>query len=199
MTLTDATGNLIRSAWSNFDSEFKQTLQKIKAAQKLIEVEAFAANVESSQSRHEELKTILTQGFSTPRVTIKLPCRSILFQRQPRFFGREVDLTLLEHHLIHDHGSHQKSLAIVGLGGVGKTQLAVEFVWKHADEFEAVLWLQADSPQKIEQGFVQFARKLGLSDQTDTQEDSQIARKAVDWFSLTGEIIANDASLPHGS
>jgi KaiC/GvpD/RAD55 family RecA-like ATPase len=37
--------------------------------------------------------------------------------------------------------------AVHGLGGVGKTRLAVEFAWEHAAEFSAVLFLTAESPE----------------------------------------------------
>lgn len=34
---------------------------------------------------------------------------------------------------------------ITGLGGIGKTQTVVEYAYRHRKEYEAILWVRADS------------------------------------------------------
>ena len=40
--------------------------------------------------------------------------------------------------------------ALHGLGGVGKTRLAVEYAWHHADDYTALLFVGADSPEALQ-------------------------------------------------
>lgn len=195
LVLTMGQGNVIRVAWSSFESVFQQSMNKIREYRELIELEAFAANVEGSIRRHQELKSILAQKTSNQRVSIRLPCHCILFQQNPRFSGRDAALDHLTSSLISDKSAVQRSLAVVGLGGVGKTQLATQFAWQHVVDFEVILWAQADSLQKLEQSYVHFARKLGLLDGLDTSDVSHVVESVVAWFEETGKLAGVLVSL----
>jgi AAA+ ATPase superfamily predicted ATPase len=54
------------------------------------------------------------------------PPRIMLFERNPRFTGRESELSRLEE-LVLPKG-YISQVAIYGLRGVGKTQLAIELI-----------------------------------------------------------------------
>src|SRR5882724_8384196 len=59
--------------------------------------------------------------------------------RNGNFVGRSELLKRIEHHNI------QKDTPIIltayyGLGGVGKTQVALEFVWQHYEHYNGVVW-----------------------------------------------------------
>ncbi|MEV6702862.1 FxSxx-COOH system tetratricopeptide repeat protein [Streptomyces sp. NPDC051453] len=53
--------------------------------------------------------------------------------------------------------------ALQGMGGVGKSQLAVEYVYRHLNEYQIVWWIPAEQPQQIRQFLVQLANRLGLN------------------------------------
>jgi hypothetical protein len=55
-----------------------------------------------------------------------------------------------------------QTVTLHGLGGVGKTQLAVEYAWKHLGGYKAVLWLRADSPEALDANLAGLAGLLGL-------------------------------------
>jgi WD40 repeat protein len=83
----------------------------------------------------------------------------IPFRPNPEFEGRQTDLLTLYLNLV---GNLRKTgLAHVGLGGmagVGKTQLAVEFVHRFAFAFQHIFWVQAaDTTTWLDQ-FVEIAR-----------------------------------------
>ncbi|WP_197288168.1 FxSxx-COOH system tetratricopeptide repeat protein [Nocardia sp. NRRL S-836] len=53
--------------------------------------------------------------------------------------------------------------ALYGLGGIGKSQIAIEYAYRHADEYDVVWWIPADDPAHIRSVFTTLAEKLGLS------------------------------------
>jgi len=54
------------------------------------------------------------------------------------------------------------------MGGVGKTQLATEYCYLHADEYDLVYWVVAEEPATIADQFTVLARDLGLDPAPDT-------------------------------
>jgi len=47
-------------------------------------------------------------------------------------------------------------LALHGLGGVGKTQIALEYVYRHALEYSAVFWIGAEAVESIVSGLLPY-------------------------------------------
>lgn len=80
----------------------------------------------------------------------------------------------------------QQSFALCGLGGAGKTQAALNFVFEYMDEFPAVLWAHADTRGKLLEGFAGFAVELGLTNEGDSNRTGRDALKK--WF--------EEASMP---
>lgn len=66
------------------------------------------------------------------------------FRRNPFFVGREDALANMQQKL--STSTHlPRVLAIAGLGGIGKTQLALEYAYRYSDDYRGVLWLQLDT------------------------------------------------------
>ena len=68
--------------------------------------------------------------------------------------------------------------AISGMGGIGKTQIAIEYAFRYRDDYEIVLWVEADSRDTIHSGFRVIAKKLQLPKIT-TRTSSQEVMSAV--------------------
>jgi hypothetical protein len=91
---------------------------------------------------------------------------SNLPERNPFFTGREDVLAQLQEAL-----AAQGRAALSGLGGVGKTQTAVEYAHRHSDEYDYILWTTAHSREALVSGCVMAAALLnlpeaGIQDQT---------------------------------
>lgn len=83
------------------------------------------------------------------------------YQRNPHFTGRDEELQDLRTSLeSHDKVRHVQ--AICGLGGVGKTQLALEYVYRYREEYGVVWWINADEGATLSLGFAKLATHLGM-------------------------------------
>src|ERR1700761_241675 len=85
------------------------------------------------------------------------------FERNSNFTGRESELSRLEE-LLHPkvHTSTSK-VAIYGLGGMGKTQLAIEQVYRTIEKFNCpVFWIPATDSESLYQGYLTVAHKLDI-------------------------------------
>lgn len=109
-----------------------------------------------------------------PKVPAFLVHTSISRQRNLHFQGRETFLANLERHRL--GGPHITIL--YGRGGLGKSELALEWAHQHEHDFDVTLWIQADDISKLRQDFGAFAAKLGLR-ASDTKTDPFTSRELV--------------------
>jgi tetratricopeptide (TPR) repeat protein len=93
------------------------------------------------------------------------PAVSNLPPRNPNFTGRAGLLAALNEQL--EAGGTAGLVAAHGLGGVGKTQLALEYAHRHAHEYELVWWVTADATSPIVTGVGELAPRLGLPVETE--------------------------------
>jgi len=91
--------------------------------------------------------------------------------RNPHFTGREDLLGQLHQQLRPGRGAAVvQARAVHGLGGVGKTQLALEYAHRHAGEYDVIWWLRAEQPLAIGTQLAALARKLGVPEVGDLDE-----------------------------
>ncbi|RKQ91491.1 hypothetical protein C8N24_1313 [Solirubrobacter pauli] len=53
-------------------------------------------------------------------------------------------------------------IVLYGLGGAGKTALAIEFAHRFTADYRVAWWIDASSPERVAQGYVQLAAALGV-------------------------------------
>ena len=98
-----------------------------------------------------------------------MPVFTVPYQRHTCFKGREDILANLRQSLVGDKKAALTQV-IRGLGGIGKTQTAVEYAYQNREEYKAVLWIKAATELEIRQDMADAARLLKLPhDETDLE------------------------------
>ena len=106
--------------------------------------------------------TMRFDGSSTIPVPPEQPW-NVPYPRNFFFTGREDLLSRLQKQLQTDQSSAlSQPQAFSGLGGIGKTQIAVQYAHKHRDDYQAVLWTRAESHEALTSSFVEIAVLLDL-------------------------------------
>lgn len=105
----------------------------------------------------------------------------------PRFWGREDILENIDECLF--KGQSKQSLrpfALYGMGGVGKTQVALRYANASRNKFDAIFWISADNLMTIGRSFRDIARSLGLIKPDIESDDNAVMLEVKNWISSTG-------------
>ena len=98
------------------------------------------------------------------------PFWNVPHNRNPNFIGREEHLASLKAAL----GSGQPAAltqAIHGLGGVGKTQLALEYAYRNAAEYDIVWWVRSEEPATLAADYASLAKALDLPEKEAADQE----------------------------
>src|SRR5208283_132445 len=98
------------------------------------------------------------------------------FLRNPGFVGREEDLAKIHALLQKGEAVGVQPVAAAGMGGIGKTQLAVEYAYRHVEDYPGgVYWVNAARDVQVE--MAALAKKVGLFE--DDAPDAERQRRRV--------------------
>ncbi|HCI81473.1 MAG TPA: hypothetical protein DHW02_17495, partial [Ktedonobacter sp.] len=134
--------------------------------------------VEQAQSISISAIVPTTPGQADSPTLWNVPYRRNLF-----FTGREDILTYLHDAFTSDTSTIAlaQPQAISGLGGIGKTQTAVEYAYRYRDSYQAVFWVRAESPDLLVSDYLTLAALLTLPERNE-QDQSQITHAVIRWF-----------------
>src|SRR6266704_1774880 len=117
-----------------------------------------------------------TRWLLEASLTVLSPYWHVPFPRNPFFTGREEILEALHTQLGVDRTvALTQSTALHGLGGVGKTQIALEYAYRHAFEYNAVFWIVAETSESIISGLLAVAEVLQLPGRDNKDQQRVIA------------------------
>jgi hypothetical protein len=110
------------------------------------------------------------------------PGSRLPFGRNALFTGRVALLLDLARTLLHDEGAETMPVArsIQGMGGVGKTQLAVEFAYRYGRFFDGVHWLNAARPEDLGDEVARCGAEMNLP-HWPHERPEQVARTLREW------------------
>ncbi|KAH8694330.1 hypothetical protein GQ44DRAFT_719472 [Phaeosphaeriaceae sp. PMI808] len=84
------------------------------------------------------------------------------FQKNPQFVGRTQEIAQINALLANE--SRCERVAIVGLGGVGKTQIALEFAHQWREKYSdcAVFWIPVTNVESMLEAYLEIGRQLQI-------------------------------------
>jgi len=121
-------------------------------------------------------------------------------ERNPYFTGRGPQLAQL-HKLLMAGKQVALTQAIGGLGGIGKTQLALEYAYRYQKSYHDIFWAVADTYEALMTSYLHLAALLHLPEYHETDQH-QMKEAVMRWFRQhTGWLLIldniEDLSLVH--
>jgi ATP/maltotriose-dependent transcriptional regulator MalT len=135
--------------------------------------------------------TVLTSiGMDFEQYTVRFNLSS--FPEAAQFVARERELSKM-HELLHGHSS-RAAVVLHGLGGIGKTQLAVEYVRRRKEKHTAIFWLNANDEDSLRLSFRNIAQQVlqchplaGVLSSVDLEGDlDRVASAVKAWLDVQG-------------
>jgi tetratricopeptide (TPR) repeat protein len=140
----------------------------------------------------------MTVAPSQPAHASAKPNHNLPRARNPYFTGRRQVLESIRKSLVGE-GDHSP-MAIYGGGGIGKTELALEYAFRHQDEYGLIVWLPADEPGALAWNYAQLAERIGVTvgrHSSDLEATREAVRAALsqrnDWLLIFDNAPSPDA------
>ncbi|HLZ63345.1 MAG TPA: tetratricopeptide repeat protein [Ktedonosporobacter sp.] len=110
------------------------------------------------------------------------PLWYVPFSRNPCFTGREQIFHMLHTRLSNlQPGALSRVSVLTGLGGIGKTQVAIEYVYRYIRAYSAIFWVAAETSESLMTSLRQIANQLDLPER-QTAEQSKLLAAVRQWL-----------------
>ena len=141
--------------------------------------------------RHQELIRMFSRVGICDKAEREV--RSYQVLRNPKFFGREDVLLDMSEHLrprqVPKSQDRLRSYTLHGLGGVGKTQTATEYLYRSLDQFSAVFWFRAETQAILRQELTDAAGKVAVIPEGQTPDIAASIASFQAWLLETGNSV----------
>ena len=107
-----------------------------------------------------------------------------------QFYGREDVLSQIDEVFFRENASigdtrpsPLRSCVLCGMGGMGKTEIATQYVFTRKDRFDTVFWVSADTREKLVLGFREISKTLGLDEGVNLKRNVESQEVVKSWLS----------------
>ncbi|MFC4912225.1 tetratricopeptide repeat protein [Actinomadura gamaensis] len=135
-----------------------------------------------STGDHARITQLQAVPFPDP-AAVKPKARVVGLPRPatPVFLGRASALKQVERALSVADEAVVVSQAVIGMGGVGKSELALQYAERARSRYDLVWWVTAEAPEQIDVGLAELARNL-VSDAARAARTEDAAAWAYGWL-----------------
>lgn len=174
--------------WIAIRQTYEQAVEQLHKA-----VSRLERKWNTSRTKHSEemdnLRKFLPLRTNSIKSEPNIKCYKLPAPRNEKFFGRENELLdirkALEPGLT---GDKFASLCIHGLGGVGKSQIALHFALNLMADLDVILWVNSETTTSLEQSFSEIAVKWLKLEGASEQNDAENRFKVLKWLQSTGQL-----------
>ena len=132
------------------------------------------------------MESLKTSGEKEPAVSTLEPETFIVpFDRNERFAGRKEFLRTLKQMLgeeVESEWNHR--VALYGMGGVGKTQVTIEYIYANRERYDRIYWIAAETEASILSGFQEIAIRTQclVSLSIQNPDDKLVTKLVLSWL-----------------
>src|SRR4051812_7260410 len=104
---------------------------------------------------------------------------SLKHEQNKRFVDRPIVFEILDH-TIETH----RECTLCGLGGMGKSQIALEYCYRNKDNYRSIFWIDADTEETLQNSFAGMARRLifPVLFSTKSKSPDDLVLHAITWL-----------------
>src|SRR5438046_1523847 len=102
-------------------------------------------------------------------------------RKNPHFIGRVELLEKLRNKLRDEKPRFKHRVALFGMGGIGKTQVAIEYVVTYKRKYNSVFWITAVDQPSLILGFQEIAVMTKCAN-VEGRDGVSVAREVLRWF-----------------
>lgn len=136
------------------------------------------------ESQHPETATASTNNEAPSLFPNASHLWYIPYARNPCFTGRQEILKTVHTRMSASRpDAFAQAIALTGLGGIGKTQVAIEYAYQYAATYRAVFWLAAETAESLMTSLHHIAEQLQLP-QRQAPEQSQMVAAVQHWLAM---------------
>ena len=135
-----------------------------------------------------------TSVTGAPAAAPEYPIRILMHPPNEHFYSRQSSLT--------DAARFLRSPGVIclfhGVGGVGKTLAAVQYIYTQSQQYDAIFWLQADTAPGLADSYLRMVMALGIVSGW-TEDHHHVIDKGRNWLQETGLCTAITTEFYHSN
>ncbi len=142
-------------------AQYQQEHDELKKEATPAEMQSVADLLQQKGAKLNDIRKFLPPVWNVPHI------------RNPNFTGRKDILSKLKLALTSGEPAAWKQ-ALTGMGGVGKTQLAVEYIYRHKPDYRVIWWIHSEEPAAMAASYASLADDLDLPEKGSIDQSGTV-------------------------